>query len=83
MPGKNRNVSMRSQDSGALQVSAFVYFMFTRKGPVTDYGEVGGLQNGGGGGDGACEVLPLYKGVGKSFSHAEGGTTCFGLVFTQ
>ena len=31
----------------------------------------GGLQNGRGG-EGASEVLPLQKGGGKSFSHAEG-----------
>ena len=41
---------------------------------VTNYGKVG-LQNERGGGEGACEVLPLRKGGGgdaKSFSHAEG-----------
>ena len=52
-------------------------------GLVTNYGE-GGQKTGGGG---ACEVLHLQKwgggGTGKSFSHAEGGsTTSFGVVFT-
>ena len=38
-------------------------------------------------GGGACEVLPLRNGGGGeiSFSHAEGGggTTSFGVLFTQ
>ena len=38
------------------------------KGVVTNYGE-GGLQTGGG----SSKVLPLRKGGGKYFSHAEGG----------
>ena len=54
----------------------------TTKGLVTNYGERGATKREGGG---ACEVLPLQKGVGGVFSHAEGGggIKCFGVVFMQ
>ena len=44
------------------------------------------LQSGrGGGGAGHVKFYPYEKGGGakKSFSHAKGGTTSFGVVFTQ
>ena len=51
-------------------------------GPVINYGEGGGAKNGGGGG------LPQQQqnGVGRGFSHSEGGgggTTCFKIVLTR
>ena len=52
------------------------------QGVVTNYREGAGYKTGRGGG--ACEVLPLRKGGGEGFTHAEGGggdKKCWGSFY--
>ena len=57
--------------------------------PLRDWSLVTGRARGGGGGatereGGACEVLPLPKGgAEKGSAKLNGGTTSFGIAFTQ